>query len=91
MKYVIGVTSEFRRDYRKLSEELKGKLKHKGKIFAESPFHPFLRTHTLSGKLAGFWSFSIDNRIRVMFEFCGETKILLHRVGDHSIYRKQHG
>ena len=87
MAFQIGVTPEFRRDYKKLNVELKERLKQKGKILAENPFHPLLRTHKLTGKLFGVWSFSVDMRIRVLFEFIGDEKILFHRVGDHSVYR----
>ncbi len=89
MAYRIGVTPEFMRDYKKLSRALQNRLKQKGKIFAENPFHPIVRTHALSGKLHGQWSFSVDVRHCVIFEIVDSTKILFHRVGDHSIYRKK--
>lgn len=89
MGCLIGVTPEFKRDYKKLSQGVRVHLKQKGQLFTENPFHPILRTHKLSGRLNGLWSFSIDIRHRVIFEIVDSTKVLFHRVGDHSIYRKK--
>jgi addiction module RelE/StbE family toxin len=89
MSVVILYTPEFKRDYKKLPALLRDLLKKKGSLFEQEPFHPFLRTHKLTGKLVGLWSFSLDFRHRVIFRFLGESEVELLRVGDHSIYRKK--
>jgi len=89
MSIVILYTPEFKRDYKKLSGMLQDLLKKKGQLFEQEPFHPLLRTHKLSGKLRGLWSFSLDYRCRVLFRFRGKDEVELLRVGDHSIYRKK--
>lgn len=86
---VIYYTPEFKRDYKKLSKKLQELLKQKGRLFAQEPFHPLLRTHKLTGKLKGLWSFSVDYRNRVIFRFRGSLEVELLRVGDHSVYRKK--
>lgn len=80
---------EFRRDYKKLTPELKQRLKVLGPLFERNPFDPRLRTHKLTGKLQGRWSFSLDHRNRALFRFLSGGAVLLLRVGDHSIYRRQ--
>ncbi len=56
---------------------------------AEDPFHPTLKTHKLSGDLAGIWACSIDYSYRILFEFMispnedEEDAILLLNMGDH--------
>lgn len=56
---------------------------------AEDPFHPTLKTHKLSGDLAGIWACSIDYSYRILFEFMispnedEEEAILLLNMGDH--------
>lgn len=89
MAYTILFTPEFKRDYRKLPDQLKEALKERGKLFQENPFHPLLKTHKLTGALKECWSYSVDFRIRVIFQYASKTEILLLRVGDHSIYRKK--
>jgi mRNA-degrading endonuclease YafQ of YafQ-DinJ toxin-antitoxin module len=41
-------------------------------MFVDEPFHPTLKTHKLSGKLEGAWSFIIDYDCRVIFYFTAE-------------------
>jgi len=56
---------------------------------ATDPFHSTLKTHKLSGDLAGVWACSIDYRYRILFEFVpnpteGEADaVLLLNLGDH--------
>lgn len=52
-------------------------------VFLNDPFSPQLRTHKLSGKLKGSWAFSIDDNIRVVFEFIDKDKVLLVDFGTH--------
>ena len=68
MAYSISYTPEFKRDYKKLNKIQREQLKLKGRLFEQSPFHPLLRTHKLSGKLKEYWSFSIDFKHRVIFQ-----------------------
>lgn len=89
MAFTILFTPEFKRDYRKLSAEMKTALKERGKLLQENPFHPLLKTHKLTGTLKECWAYSVDFRVRVLFQFNSKTEIVLLRVGDHSIYRKR--
>jgi mRNA-degrading endonuclease YafQ of YafQ-DinJ toxin-antitoxin module len=38
-------------------------------LFINEPFNPKLKTHKLSGKLKGLWSFYVDYDFRVVFYF----------------------
>ncbi|MBU4286941.1 MAG: type II toxin-antitoxin system mRNA interferase toxin, RelE/StbE family [Desulfobacterales bacterium] len=76
----------FKRSYRKRvrnNSKLKKKFWEKMEIFLENPFFPPLRTHKLSGKLAGQWAFSVDDDCRIVFEFVTEDQVLLIDVGSH--------
>ncbi len=53
-------------------------------LFGENPFHPVLRTHRLTGRLAGLWAFSVDEDCRVVFSFKDNGKAaLLVDIGSH--------
>lgn len=67
----------FERAYKKLSAELKSKAEIKEKLFRDNPFHPSLDTHKLHGKLKNQWSFSIDKKYRILFEFENSDVIFL--------------
>lgn len=66
--------------------KVKRKAEVREKLFRESPFHPSLDTHKLHGKLKNQWSFSIDKKFRILFEFDNSDVIFLN-AGDHEIYR----
>ncbi|QPH39901.1 type II toxin-antitoxin system RelE/ParE family toxin [Pedobacter endophyticus] len=53
--------------------------------FTEDPFNPKLKTHKLSGKLKGSWSFSIEYDLRVVFYFTSDkpVKAVLVDIGNH--------
>lgn len=76
----------FKKSYKKLSAELKSKAEIKEKLFRNNPFHPVLDTHKLHGRLKNQWSFSIDKKYRLLFEFHNSDIIFLD-IGDHEIYK----
>ncbi len=84
---VIRYNSEFVKQYSKLPEYIKDISELKIGIFISNPFLPVLRTHKLTGKLSGFWSFSISYRYRVIFEFLINGDVKFHSIGGHEIYR----
>lgn len=84
----IYYSNKFEREYRKLSKQIKNLAEKKEKIFRQDPFDPRLKTHKLTGKLREFWSFSIDESLRIIFEFANEKTIWFHSVGTHEIYRR---
>ncbi len=82
----IYYSNKFAREYKKLSPSVKKIAQEKEKLFRKNPFNPALETHKLKGSLKGFWSFSINNKYRIIFEFINKEIIWFHSVGDHSIY-----
>ncbi|HXG39251.1 MAG TPA: type II toxin-antitoxin system YafQ family toxin [Bacteroidota bacterium] len=52
-------------------------------VFMHDPFDPRLRTHKLSGKLEGLWSFSVEFDVRVIFYFTEKDEAVFVDVGSH--------
>jgi addiction module RelE/StbE family toxin len=76
----------FKRKYKKiftLNIELKKSFWQAISIFSQNPFDPKLRTHKLTGKLKGLWSFSISYDCRVIFRFTNDHDVLLIDIGSH--------
>lgn len=65
--------------------ELKAQFAKKLLQFEEDPFHPALKTHSLSGVLKGLWSFRITYEQRLVFDFTDEcrTQVILIDIGSH--------
>ena len=85
----IIYSPKFFRQYKKLPKEIKILAEEKEKVFRKNPFDSVLDTHKLHGRLRDFWSFSIDVRYRIIFEFGDNNDIVyFYFVGDHSVYKR---
>ena len=83
----IYFSPRFVRAMKRLSPELKTIVIEREAIFRRDPFDPRLKTHRLSGKLAGYYAFSITYSHRILFEIVDDKSIIFINVGDHSIYQ----
>ena len=82
----IFYTKKFEREYKKVSRELKLKAETREIIFKKNPHNKVLKTHKLSGELNNLWSFSVDYKNRIIFEFVDNDTVFFHSIGDHDIY-----
>lgn len=78
----------FKRAYRKRiapDPRLVKRFRESLGIFVQDPFDPRLRTHKLTGKLHGYWAFSVEHDCRILFMFVKGKKnsVLLIDVGSH--------
>jgi len=69
--------------WRKKHPELIVRFRERLQLFSEQPFHPSLKTHSLSGKLQDYSAFSINYQYRLIFKFLSENKVLLIAIGTH--------
>ncbi len=83
----IFYSSKFAREFRQLPKRIKEAAEKKEKIFRKNPFDKRLRTHKLSGRMSKFWSFSVDYKYRVIFEFVSKNIVWFYSIGNHSIYQ----
>ena len=85
----IYVYARYRRSFSRLGPQLQRLAKQRISLFRQQPFDPKLDTHRLHGKLASQWSFSVDSRYRILFEYLDKKKseLVFLDIGDHSLYR----
>ena len=85
----IYIYPRYRRSFNNLNSQLQRLADERVEIFRRNPFDSHLETHHLHGKLKKQWSFSVDQRYRILFEFLGKKKdrVVFLDIGDHSIYR----
>ena len=84
---IVSYSSHFERTFQRLPLEVKIMATKREAIFRRDCFDPRLKTHKLSGGLAGQWSFSIQYRYRVLFRFLNADHAYFMDAGDHSIYQ----
>lgn len=59
----------------------------KEELFKDNPFHPSLKTHSLSGKMNSLWSFSVNRKYRIIFSFdSGRKAVGFIEIGTHDLY-----
>jgi len=76
----------FRKQYRHLEKEAQILAEEKETIFKNNPFDVRLKTHKLHGRLSNLWSFSLNLKLRVVFEFGENQSVVFHAIGHHDIY-----
>jgi addiction module RelE/StbE family toxin len=79
---------KFKKIFKKWSKkhpDLVEVFKNKLKLFTNNPFHPQLKTHSLSGILKDLWAFRITYEHRLIFKFLDKKKkvVLLVDIGSH--------
>jgi len=82
----ITFSSPFKRAFKKKvkgKQNIESKYWEKIDIFIKNPFDAQLRTHKLSGKLEGMWSFTVEHDLRVVFYFSEKDKAVFVDIGKH--------
>ncbi len=82
----VAYTPKFIRAYKKLVPELQIEVKEAISLLQDQSKHSHIRVHKLHGRLADRYSFSVNYRTRVVFQFLSEGRVLLLMIGDHSVY-----
>lgn len=74
-------TERFKKDYKKLTDDIKKVLQGKLTMMAENQYHPSLRTKKIQGR-EHILECSVNMSIRMTWQYY-EGKILLRAVGEH--------
>ncbi|MBN1494183.1 type II toxin-antitoxin system mRNA interferase toxin, RelE/StbE family [Candidatus Peregrinibacteria bacterium] len=84
----IYYSSHFAKAFKKLPASIKAKTIYKENIFRNNCFDISLKTHKLHGALNNYWSFSVSESHRILFEFSDKNTVGFIDIGTHSIYKK---
>ena len=87
MTYKITYTKRFAKNLQKLTTAEKTQLKKKLEILMMDPLYPSLRTKRIQGTETLF-EFSVNMDVRVIWEYDGDTIILLLDIGHHDILNR---
>lgn len=77
---------KFARQFRKLPRAVQNAAIEHEAWFRANVFDSRLHTHKLKGPLDGFWSFSVTNRYRIIFDFAEADVLRFYAIGDHDVY-----
>lgn len=79
----VFTTPRFTRSFGALPAPVRQAAALRDQWFRADAFDPRLKTHSLKG----LWSYSLDRRHRILFEFLAAEEVLYHDVGTHAVYR----
>ncbi len=85
--YRISFKPSFIKQTKHLEKNLLALLYKKMELLKDSQNHRVLKIHKLHGPLRGFYSFSLNYKTRVIFEFISQNEIVLVAMGGHEIYK----
>lgn len=80
--FVKGLKRVERKD-----EELFEETLEKMELFKDRGNHSKLRVHKLHGRLANYWSFSINYKFRILYRPVSGDQAIFHDIGDHDVYK----
>jgi mRNA-degrading endonuclease YafQ of YafQ-DinJ toxin-antitoxin module len=85
----IYYSRRFERSYQHLDPQIQRSAEKRVAMFRRDPLDPRLKAHHLHGQLKNLWSFSVDARHRILFEFLDDrrTEVIFLDIGNHSIYQ----
>lgn len=84
MSYKVTYTKRFLKNLKKLNANERSQLKKKLELLMQDPLYPSLRTKRIQGT-TDLFEFSVNMDVRVIWEYDGETLILLLDIGHHDI------
>ncbi len=84
---IVSYTPYFVKKFSKLPLKVKNQAVQKELVFKKNIKDKRLKTHKLAGKLAQYYSFSINHQYRVMFHITAQGEVVFVDVGTHAIYK----
>lgn len=82
----ISFKASFLRKINKLDKTLQEEVIEKIDVFKDIRNHKILKVHKLHGPLTGAYSFSVNYKVRIVFEYVSKTEVALLSIGDHDVY-----
>lgn len=82
----VSFTPQFRRMFKKLEPALQEEVLERIALFGSDPEQTSLKVHKLKGRLKGRYSFSVNYKIRIVFQYHSKSEAILLAVGSHDVY-----
>lgn len=83
----VSYKPSFIKKVRNLEKDLCKEVLDRIELFKDVRNHELLKVHKLHGEFKNCYSFSVDYRIRVVFQYESKNEVVLLAVGDHEVYR----
>ena len=80
----IEFHKHFKKRYKKIPAKIRSQFKERLFIFEETPFHPLLNNHPLTGDRNGQWSINVAGDWRAIYVFRNGDAVVFIDIDTHS-------
>ena len=80
----IDFNAKFKKQYKKLPQNIRKKFLERLAVFKESPHDPLLRVHKLKGSMKPLISMNVTGDYRALFAWETSERVEFHQIGTHS-------
>ena len=84
---IVGYTSEFVRLFKKLESLFQEEVTEKIDFFKDIKNHKSLKEHKLHGRFSKCYSFSVNYKTRIVFQYLSDNHVIFLTIGDHDVYK----
>lgn len=77
----------FIRQFNKLGKDLQEEALEKIELFKDVSNHQKLKVHKLNGIFSDKYSFSVNYRYRIIFDYATKMEVNILAIGDHDMYK----
>lgn len=83
---IVSFKPSFLRKMGRLDTDFKEEVFEKVNLLKDNRNHRILKVHKLHGKFSDYFSFSVNYKTRIVFEYVSKNEVALLTIGDHTIY-----
>ena len=83
----VFFSPHFLKKVERLEKTLQVEVAEKINLFRDEKNHRGLKVYKLHGPLATWYGFSVNYKIRIIFDYLGKDGAVLFAIGDHDIYK----
>ena len=83
----IYFAPSFLRKLKSLDPNLQTEVVKKTEAFKDPNNHQSLKVHKLKGRLKGRYSFSVDYKNRIIFDYLNKKEVVFLSIGNHDVYK----
>ncbi len=84
---IVSFKPSFIRSVNKLEKALCEEVVEKIGLLKNIKNHKYLKIHKLHDRLSGCLSFSVNYKVRIIFQYESKNEIVLLDIDDHDIYK----
>lgn len=82
----ISFKATFVKQMNKLERALMNEVFEKLELFKNEQNHKILKVHKLHGRFSNCLSFSVNYKVRIIFEYEAKDQVVFLDIGDHDLY-----